>query len=411
MIVFETPGVLDVRAIKTFGVSSKENRATAIGYFGTGLKYAIAILLRNHHMIGIITGGQTYEFGINRSKIRFDEFDIVTMNGEELGFTTQLGKDWELWMAFRELYSNTLDEKGTVTCGREIPSSSHTASEKTFIFVEGEKFEQVYNQRDKYFLDQSTRKAYQRNHCMEAYEKTRGGRPQGVLFYRGIRAGETLLPSIYDYNFSAGMTLSEDRSIKSLWNVNWELGGLVMGSKNKKFIARMVTATNIHEAEINYMGCARPENIDYFLEVVGHLRQQLCDTGISQSAIQLHIQETEVKTVLPTESCKLNEVETLQLERAEKFCKEVLELEIDTYPLIVCKHLGPDGYLGRADMVEGIMYISKQCFKEGTKRVAVAILEEYTHCAHSVLDETAEQKWVYLNQILSLGERIQGEPL
>lgn len=410
MIVFETPGELDIRAIKTFGVSSKEDRKTAIGYFGTGLKYAIAILLRHHQTIGIITGGQTYEFGINRSKIRFDEFDIVTMNGEELGFTTQLGKDWELWMAFRELYSNTLDENGTVTSGEKIPSYP-PGGERTFIVVNGDQFENVYIRRDKYFLDQSTRKPYQRNHCMEAYEKVRGGSAQGTLFYRGIRAGETLLPAMYDYNFSAGMTLSEDRSIKSLWNVNWELGGLVMGSKNKKFIARMVTAVNIHEAELNYMGCTRPENIDYFLEVVGHLRNQLCDTGINQSAIQLHIQETEVKTVLPTESCELNDVEILQLERAEKFCKEVLELDIGTYPLIVCKHLGPDEYLGRADMVEGIMYISKQCFKEGTKRVAVAILEEYTHCAHSVLDETAEQKWVYLNQILSLGERIQGEPL
>ena len=59
----------------------------------------------------------------------------------------------------------------------------------------------------------------------------------------------------------------------------------------------------------------------------------------------------------------------------------------------------------------GIMYISKKCFSEGTKRVAVALLEEYTHCKHEVFDETPEQKWVYLEQIISLGERIHGEPL
>ena len=33
------------------------------------------------------------------------------MNGERLGFTTDLGKTWEMWQIFRELYSNMLDEQ------------------------------------------------------------------------------------------------------------------------------------------------------------------------------------------------------------------------------------------------------------------------------------------------------------
>ena len=95
MIVFENKGELDIRAIKTFGVNSKDNPASAIGYFGTGLKYALAILLRAKHVVTIITGGKKYTFGVVTSKIRNYSFDIVTMNGEELGFTTELGKDWD----------------------------------------------------------------------------------------------------------------------------------------------------------------------------------------------------------------------------------------------------------------------------------------------------------------------------
>lgn len=46
MIIFRNKGVIDPKSITTFGVSSKENPG-AIGFFGTGLKYAIAILLRH----------------------------------------------------------------------------------------------------------------------------------------------------------------------------------------------------------------------------------------------------------------------------------------------------------------------------------------------------------------------------
>jgi hypothetical protein len=48
IVVFENPGEIDAAAIRTFGVSVKEGE-NPIGFFGTGLKYAIAILLRTGH--------------------------------------------------------------------------------------------------------------------------------------------------------------------------------------------------------------------------------------------------------------------------------------------------------------------------------------------------------------------------
>lgn len=41
MLTFHNPGELDPRLITTFGVSIKES-TNPIGYFGTGLKYALA---------------------------------------------------------------------------------------------------------------------------------------------------------------------------------------------------------------------------------------------------------------------------------------------------------------------------------------------------------------------------------
>jgi len=149
--------------------------------------------------------------------------------------------------------------------------------------------------------------------------------------------------------------------------------------------------------------------METFLDVVGELREKYKDKGINRSAIEAHKEERSVPTVMPGISCYLTEVQVKQLEKATQFCRDTLGLDIDDYKLIVCKDIG--GNLGEADIEKGIMYISKKCFDEGTKRVAVAILEEYTHCKHEVLDETVAQKWIYLQQIISLGETIDGEPL
>src|SRR4030066_94299 len=45
-ISFQNPGLIPLECITTFGLSAKDT-ANPIGQFGTGLKYAISIILRN----------------------------------------------------------------------------------------------------------------------------------------------------------------------------------------------------------------------------------------------------------------------------------------------------------------------------------------------------------------------------
>jgi len=52
-IIFHNQGELDIRAVTTFGLSVKKND-NPIGYFGTGLKYAIAALPKSaKHSCGL----------------------------------------------------------------------------------------------------------------------------------------------------------------------------------------------------------------------------------------------------------------------------------------------------------------------------------------------------------------------
>ena len=408
MIVFENSGILDIRAIKTFGVSSKEDKKSAIGYFGTGMKYAIAILLRENHKVNIITGGMHYEFGLKKARVRNDDFSFITMNDEELAYTTELGKDWELWMAFRELYSNMLDEPGAKASERTI--TSDFSDDKTYVLVHGNPFAKVYHDRDQYFLNPG-RESIEKSRNIEFYTKT-CERDGASIFFKGVRVTVSEAGGEFDYNILTGLTLTEDRTVKDGWSLQWELANAIVMLKDKKLIASIIMADELsYEAGFNFQhadGSAKHAKV--FLEVVGKLRHVNKDVGMSQSAVEFHKKHTRTPTVLPGVSCHLNEVETKQLDKATTFCKGTLSLELDDFRLIIAKDLGK-GQLGLANIEEGIMYISKQCFAEGTKRVAVALLEEYTHCKHRVHDETIEQKWVYLNQILSLGERLQGEPL
>jgi len=113
MLLFENKGLIPEATITTMGVNAKIGD-NPIGQFGTGLKYAIAIVLRLGGMITIYRGQKKLEFSLKTEIIRDKKFQIVCMNGRKLGFTDQLGLHWEAWMAYRELASNVKDEGGTV---------------------------------------------------------------------------------------------------------------------------------------------------------------------------------------------------------------------------------------------------------------------------------------------------------
>ena len=59
-----------------------------------------------------MSGLKVYSFAVRSEVVRGKTFNMVCMNGEAIGFTTDLGKNWELWQAFRELYFDCTNEFG-----------------------------------------------------------------------------------------------------------------------------------------------------------------------------------------------------------------------------------------------------------------------------------------------------------
>ena len=232
MIVFKNEGTLDINSITTFGVSVKE-KDSAIGFFGTGLKYAIAVLLRNGCSITIKTGEETYEFATEALIVRKVSFPVVTMNGRQLSFTTEYGKTWELWQAARELYSNCLDEGGIVCYEIEDHFNG------TQVVVSGDVFDRVWLERDTFLLSADKLWA---NHDVEVCEG-----PSEYAYYQGIRAYTLPTKSKYTYNLLCKQKLTEDRALANWWGAEVDILRALGTCDNKEILENVIIANTEEE--------------------------------------------------------------------------------------------------------------------------------------------------------------------
>lgn len=256
MIVFENNGELDMRALTVFGMSAKPKTDSPIGYFGTGLKYAIAVLVRNGCPVTIFVGKKKYSFYVKNENFRGSEYGTIcyTRDGmmgafdrDTLPFTTEHGKNWELWQAFRELESNTRDEQGR---SFQAPKDDIIEGEpgKTKIVVVGDKFAEEWFKMDKVFLPNGISVRKDASDFVQVLNQ-----PSDHIYYRGLRVMDLKKPSHYTYNILERIDLTEDRTVKYPHEVQSIVGRWVATKANEQQISIVV-------------GLQKPANEDKFWE-------------------------------------------------------------------------------------------------------------------------------------------------
>jgi len=104
-------------------------------------------------------------------------------------------------MAYRELYTNALDENGYVLNDVPVPMPGTTV-----VSVEGERFLDVYETRWSYFINPSRRPIY-KDSRVEIYEGS-----NNRIFYRGVAVYKPQMPTAFTYNVLAHCNLTEDRT-------------------------------------------------------------------------------------------------------------------------------------------------------------------------------------------------------
>lgn len=261
-VVFRTPEEIDIKAFTTFGINVKPNTENPIGYFGTGLKYAVAVLCRLRTPVSVYIGEREYEFYTQPDTFRGKEFHFIRMRerknalarwrSKQLPITTEFGRNWERWQAYREIASNTIDEQGFINLITYSELHEKILSDKkhrkgTIIVVFGEEFANVHKNRDNIFLPDAitTYKGDSRVQILK--------RPSKHIYYRGLRVRDLPKPSIFTYNILNNVALTEDRTARWDWAVDAEIINLIVQSEDRGIIHAAVSAPdNKYEATLNF---------------------------------------------------------------------------------------------------------------------------------------------------------------
>jgi hypothetical protein len=376
MISFQNPGLIDPRCITTIGVSVKESD-NPIGYFGTGLKYAIAIILRMGGTVTIWRGTEALCFDPKPVEIRGKTVNVITMNGTELGFTTDLGKTWELWQCFRELYSNMLDEKGRAEKGSIAP-----APDCTTIHVDLEDFETEYEHRDKIFL--ATAPIY----AAPGVAFHPGGGHD--IYYRGVRVAKVNDHYTFTPNILTKIELTEDRTIKHGHEIDWAVTKAILQTEDAAFAEKVITA---HEKSAE-------GKMDFDRTYIQPSPAFLAAARNVAPDASRHLNPTARKMMTRHEpppqpiEAELSDHEREQVRKATAFCKDI-GYPVDDYPLTIVDSLGA-GILGKAEREPPMMYMARRCFGMGDQTVAATLIEEWAHIKHGFADYTPDfQNWIF----------------
>ena len=396
-IVFYNPSILDMRAVTTFGLSVKESE-NPIGYFGTGLKYAIAILLREGCEIKIYSDGSEYIFYSQKDKFRGVDCDLVYMDSPEqtaqqLPFTLELGKNWELWQAYRELYCNAIDEQGGV-CDKH--SNVEGIHGHTFIAISGDKFLDVHKSRREFIIDDNPLIKTDALDIME----TPGA------FLKGIKVSDSIFyKPLYGYNFHGGISLTEDRTLKDSYVAEDIIQNKIIELSDYNFIQNVLTAPdNTFEKQISWAKSKSSKCSDIFRSVILDLARNQ-PTKISINAKELAIElDDKISSPAPY---KLNKIQQESYIYAKEFLMEQ-DINLDDYPVYFVKTLG-NNIWGKA--YNGEILISSQCFDYGTKCLVATLYEEHLHLSTGMHDCSREMQNHLFHTIVGLWENANGKSL
>ncbi len=399
MIVFKNSGEIDIRSISTFGVSVKEG-SNPIGFFGTGLKYAIAVLLRTGHQVTIYAGMNVVKFDVRTDQVRGRDFAFVTMQEGDaepapIGFTTELGKMWELWMAYREIACNCTDEGGEGSYEHDVPAPE---SGSTVIVVEGGAFENVFALRHEYILEDRP--------MLTIGSIEVRNRPGYPFFYRGVRVMEHDTEGIYTYNDTAQLDLTEDRTVKCQYTPRYRITCAILRSEDKSFLRSVLCAKDgTFEGRLDYHGMGAAPS-DAFLEVCSSL---IADKFVVLNSSAYKVWKEATKRTFQPREIMLTSVQQRSMGKALDFCSRI-GFPIDgSYPIKVVESLG-EGCLGLAE--EETIFVAERVFHlGGTKQLASTLIEEYLHLRHGWKDMSRELQSFLFEKLVSVGEELVGEPL
>lgn len=365
---FHNAGLLDFEAVLLMGESIKDT-TNPIGKFGTGFKYAMARLLRAGAVIIIRSGHNYHKVWAKDATVRGHRTSVLMLDERPMNISINLGKSWEIWHCYRELYSNALDEPNGHVTTNELPDGL-SLDNSTTISVKLPELADVHERRGEYFLAHSGKTLL----AVTPHGELWSG-PSDVIFHKGIAVGRLERATRLTYNLGAGVDLTEDRTIRYPFMVKPVIAASLLTCNDREVVGSVLLAgpeyAENHFSAQDYSIFSvdvTPGAAEAFESVLGGALASNLGEGIREFMRQRQpAGELRLHNLAPHEEVILGEATRLA---------SILEPNLHSMPIRVYSNLGR-GILGR--MYKGECQLAHQLLAQGLIRIAGTIYEEWCH--------------------------------
>lgn len=429
-IKIQSAGIIDPQAFTLIGASTKREDNTKIGFFGSGLKYSIAYLLRNKIDFKVFAEYKQITFNVETVLFREKEFSAIVIDGQKTNMTVEMGGDWVAWFVIREIYCNALDEGESsislVNANECVPCDGKTV----FYIAVTPAIAELVEKWDDYFCKDRKNSLYEDSKGNQLF----GGSDTLIVYRKGIRCLFTPnANAIFHYNLS-WVKINESRVITSEWDFQYNLRTFLMKMTDRTIVSQILNKVcQSYEKQLGWNNSCEDYS-DVWAELIGektlvpfenagfwqeyirkdpHLYHILPSTmieglktrfadkikvvgdvdGVSGSGDFKPVQELSKR-----DQCLLNDsIEWL----------ENADYKIQ-YPIKIVE-FSKERVFGRAK--DGTILLSQKLFEMGKRKIAAVIIEEQEHLITDFDDETREFQNHWINKYVSALEDRTGKYL
>jgi hypothetical protein len=424
-ILIQNDSEIEINSFELIGASTKRGQTDKIGFFGSGLKYSIAYMMRNSIQFRIFSGLNEITFTTQAETLKDQSFDRICINGSQTSYTTTMGPTWtEDWFVLREIYCNAIDEAG---CQMVKSTESVQPSEgKTRIYIElTESLARVINAWDCYFSDERTpiftvEKVYTSGLGLTDgsqkslnYQKAKVfNKTDGVLFRKGIRVFQKK-SYLYDYEFQY-IDINEDRTAKTDSGISYAVSDMFGQFVNEEWIKSILRSSQDETLPMEYYAITNHksdqrysekwirfsnEHLLVVKEFCGKYAKEIIDSKKETFLIPSYIAK-DMKTYLPAINIlglgkMVGDIAMTVIEmtpKMEYLLKEVIQSLSEmqyTVPFdCTVVHFESNDILGQADVSDKQIFLSAELFDRGRREIAATLMEECEHIRSGCADET-----------------------
>jgi len=236
--VIENDKEIDPRAFTLMGASTKRDDDSKIGFFGSGNKYAIALLMRENIHFKVFSGKKEIVFEKKVVSFNKRRYEVIIIDGKETSLTTEMGPNWISWFAIREFYSNALDEGNARL---NVSDKFQTRVGRTRIYIERTPaLSEFFSNMQHYILTNNINRL--------ARVKTNYGDvslinkldDKNLIFYRkGIRIEKREEDCLYWYDFD-DIEINESRTTKNSYEPSERIASFFANTEDEGIIRNFI---------------------------------------------------------------------------------------------------------------------------------------------------------------------------